>query len=216
MKIAIMGTGTVGQTIGGKLISLGHEVMMGSRTRDNNKAQEFVAKYGEHASMGTFGDAAAFAELIFNCTAGMGTLQAFGSCLPSSLENKIIIDLANALDFSKGMPPTLSIVNNTSLGEELQQLCAGAKVVKALNTMWCGLMVDPLLVNGGDHDAFICGNDADAKQQVTSLLQTFGWEATHIIDLGDITKSRGTEMFLPLWLSIYASRGNAAFNVKIV
>ncbi|MDZ4669020.1 MAG: hypothetical protein SGJ00_14225 [bacterium] len=134
----------------------------------------------------------------------------------SNLKGKIIIDLANSLDFSKGMPPTLSIVNTSSLGEEIQLKFPESKVVKALNTMWCGLMVNPTLVNGGDHTTFMCGNDELAKEKVKEILIAFGWLNSNILDLGDITKARGTEMYLPLWLSIYGAAKNGTFNVKIV
>jgi 8-hydroxy-5-deazaflavin:NADPH oxidoreductase len=216
MKIAILGTGTVGDTVGSKLIELGHQVKMGSRTADNEKALAFVAKHSGNAVSGTFEAAAAFGELIVNCTAGVGSVDALKLAGEANLTGKIIIDIANPLDFSNGMPPTLSIVNNNSLGETIQQNFPGAKVVKALNTMWSGLMVNPGLLAKGDHDCFICGNDADAKQTVQQLLMSFGWKPDHILDLGDITKSRGTEMYLPLWLSIFGATKNGGFNLKIM
>ena len=111
---------------------------------------------------------------------------------------------------------TLSIVNTNSLGEEIQRTFPGAKVVKALNTIWCGVMVNPVRVNGGDHHLFVCGNDADAKQKVTEILHSFGWQPKNILDLGDISKARGTEMYLPLWLSIFGQKKHGAFNLKIV
>lgn len=216
MKIAVFGTGMVGDTIGSKLIELGHSVMMGSRTSDHEKAKAFVAKHGEKATHGTFAVAAAYGEIIFNCTAGVGSISAFELAGEANLNGKIIVDIANPLDFSKGMPPTLAIVNTNSLGEEMQKSFPQAKVVKALNTMWCGLMVNPAMIHGGDHSTFICGNDADAKEKVKEILLSFGWKEMNILDLGDITKARGTEMYLPLWLSIYGATNNGAFNIKIV
>lgn len=215
-KVAVFGTGNVGDTIGSRLIELGHEVMMGSRTHDNEKAKAFVAKHNSHASTGTYNDAAAFGDIIFNCTAGVGSIDAFKMADEQNLNGKIIIDLANSLDFSKGMPPSLAFVNTNSLGEELQKNFPHTKVVKALNTMWCGLMVNPAMINGGDHHTFICGNDDTAKTEVKSILASFGWPEKNILDLGDITKARGTEMYLPLWLSIYGATNNGAFNIKIV
>jgi predicted dinucleotide-binding enzyme len=215
-KIAVLGTGNVGDTIGSKLIELGHEVMMGSRTADNAKALAFVAKHNAQASAGTFADATAFGELIFNCTAGMGSIEALKLAGEKNLEGKVLIDLANSLDFSKGAPPSLAFVNTTSLGEEIQKAFPQVKVVKALNTMWCGLMVNPAMINGGDHQTFVCGNDDDAKAAVKEILKSFGWIDSNILDLGDITKSRGTEMYLPLWLSIYGATKNGAFNIKLV
>ncbi len=216
MKIAVFGTGNVGDTIGSKLIELGHSVMMGSRTANNEKALAFVAKHNTNASAGTFAEAALFGEMVFNCTAGMGSIAALTMAGEQNLNGKIILDLANSLDFSKGMPPSLAIVNTNSLGEEIQKTFPQSFVVKALNTMWCGLMVNPGLVNGGDHATFVCGNDTDAKGKVKELLKSFGWAEKNILDLGDITKARGTEMYLPLWLSIYGATNNGAFNIKIV
>lgn len=216
MKIAVLGTGSVGDTIGSKLVELGHSVMMGSRTADNEKAKAFTGKHNGKASAGTFADAASFGELIFNCTAGGGSIDALKLAGDTNLKGKVIIDLANSLDFSKGMPPTLSVVNTTSLAEEIQKAFPDAKVVKALNTMWCGLMVNPGMINGGDHSTFICGNDEGAKTQVKDLLKTFGWQEKNILDLGDLTAARGTEMYLPLWLRIYGATKNGAFNIKIV
>lgn len=215
MKIAVFGTGMVGETIGSKLIELGHSVRMGSRTSDNEKAKAFVAKHKGKASAGTYADAASFGEIIFNCTAGVGSIEAFKMAGEQNISGKIIVDIANPLDFSKGMPPSLATVNTNSLGEELQHHFPQTKVVKTLNTMWCGLMVNPALINGGDHSVFLCGNDDTAKRQVRELLKSFGWSDRNILDLGDITKSRGTEMYLPLWLNIYGATNNGAFNIKI-
>lgn len=216
MKIAVLGTGNVGDTIGSKLIEVGHSVMMGSRTADNEKAQVFVGKHNGKATAGTFADAAAFGEIIFNCTAGVRSLDALGMAGEKNLHAKIIVDLANPLDFSHGMPPSLTICNTNSLGEEIQKAFPQAKVVKALNTMWCGLMVKPGMINGGDHSTFISGNDVGAKEEVKKILKSFGWNEQNILDLGDITKARGTEMYLPIWLSIYGTTKNGAFNIKIV
>lgn len=216
MKIAVLGTGNVGDTIGSKLIALGHTVMMGSRTADNEKAKAFADRHVEKASAGTFADAASYGEIIFNCTAGVGSMEALKLAGEKNLNGKIIIDIANPLDFSKGMPPSLAISNTNSLGEEIQKTFPQTKVVKALNTMWCGLMVNPTMINGGDHSTFVCGNDTAAKEKVKEILKSFGWLDKNILDLGDITKARGTEMYLPLWLSIYGATNNGAFNFKIV
>lgn len=216
MKIAVLGTGMVGDAIGSKLIGLGHQVMMGSRTADNEKAKAFLAKHAKNAQIGTFADAAAFGEIVFNCTSGGASLEVLKLAGENNLNGKILIDLANPLDLSKGMPPSLSIVNTSSLGEEIQKAFPKAKVVKTLNTLWCGLMVNPSLINKGDHNIFVCGNDASAKEKVIDILVSFGWSFINILDLGDISKARGTEMYLPLWLSIYGATNSGAFNLKIV
>ena len=217
MKIAVLGTGMVGESIGSRLIELGHSVMMGSRTANNEKAAAFVSKHpGGKARAGTFFDAAAFGELVFNCTKGAEVLNILKSAGVENLKGKILVDVTNSLDFSKGMPPTLSVCNTDSLGEQIQAAFPEAKVVKALNTMNCLIMVNPGLVNNGDHNVFLSGNDADAKKQVAKILKSFGWAEKNITDLGDISTARGPEMILPLWLSIYMSTGSGAFNFKIV
>lgn len=216
MKIAVFGTSNVGDTIGSKLFEVGHPVMMGSRTSDNKNAKAFVSKHKGNATAGTFAEAAAFGEIIFNCTAGVGSLNALQMAGEENLNGKIIVDIANPLDFSNGMPPTLAICNTNSLGEEIQKAFPQTKVVKALNTMWCGLMVNPAMINGGDHSTFVSGNDAAAKEEVKTILKSFGWLDTNIIDLGNITKARGLEMYLPLWLSTFGATNNGAFNIKIV
>jgi predicted dinucleotide-binding enzyme len=217
MKIAVFGTGMVGDTIGSRLIELGHLVMMGSRSITNEKALAFVAKHKTGASNGTFAEAAMFGEIIFNCTKGEASIDALKAA-GSAIDEKIIVDVSNPLDFSKGMPPSLipALSNTYSLGEEIQKTFPKAKVVKTLNTMWCGLMVNPNMIGGGDHTNFICGNDAGAKAKVKSLLNEFGWKDQNILDLGDITNARGSEAVLPIWLRVWSATKNGAFNFKLV
>lgn len=213
MKIGVLGTGMVGQAIAGKLVALGHEVTMGSRTADNPKATEWATGAGERASNGTYADAAAFGELVFNCTAGGGSLEALAAAGADNLRGKILVDVANPLDFSKGMPPTLFVSGDDSLGEQIQRAYPDTQVVKTLNTINCQVMVDPGKVPG-DHVVFVSGNDAGAKSRVTSLLtEGFGWK--QVMDLGDITTARGTEAYLLLWLRMWGAIGNADFNIVI-
>lgn len=217
MKVGVLGTGMVGEAIGTKLIETGHKVMMGSRTAGNEKAAAFVEKHpGGKAAAGTFADAAAFGEIIFNCVRGAEAINILKNAGEKNLNGKILIDITNPLDFSKGMPPTLLICNTNSLAEEIQTAFPAVKVIKSLNTMWCGLMVNPGMINGGDHNVFISGNDAQAKQQAAGILKSFGWPEKNIIDLGDIKTARSTEMFLPLWLSVMTAKNSGAFNIKIV
>ena len=184
MKIGILGTGMVGRAIASRLVQLGHEVKMGSHTADNAKAAEWLKSNGILASQGTFQDAASFGEMIFNCTAGSVSLEALRLAGSKNLKEKILVDIANPLDFSKGMPATLTICNTDSLGEQIQRTFPEARVVKTLNTVNCGVMVNPKILSG-DHDIFICGNDPSAKAKVTEFLYSFGWRT--VIDLGDIT-----------------------------
>ncbi len=212
-NIAILGTGMVGDAIGTKLVSLGYKVKMGSRTDNNEKATAWSDRNGLLASHGTFADAAAFGELIFNCTSGQVSLEVLQLAGRENLQGKILVDVANPLDFSKGMPPSLSVCNTDSLGEVIQRQFSDLKVVKTLNTLNCQLMVNPgLLADPGD--LFICGNDAAAKNEITGLLQSFGWEK--IIDLGDITAARGTEQLLPVWVRLMGTLGTPMFNFSIV
>ncbi|RYZ37038.1 MAG: NADP oxidoreductase [Myxococcaceae bacterium] len=213
MRIAILGTGMVGDALGNKLVALGHEVRMGSRTANNPKATAWAAKAGGKASQGTFADAAAFSELLFNCTLGNASLDVLKAAGEEALRGKVLVDVSNPLDFTKGMPPVLSTAPTDSLGEQLQRAFPSLKVVKALNTMNCHVMVDPSRVPG-DHDVFVSGNDADAKARVKQLLtEGFGWK--HVIDLGDITTARGTEAFLPLWLRLWGTLGTGDFNIHV-
>lgn len=214
MKIGILGTGMVGATLGTKLINVGNQVMMGSRSAENEKAAEWVKLNGSSASHGTFADAASFGKIIFNCTSGSGSIAALKSAREKNLNDKILIDVANPLDFSKGMPPTLFVCNTDSLGEQIQREFPGVDVVKTLNTVNCNVMVHPSLVSG-EHDLFICGNNEEAKSHVIDLLKNwFGWQS--IIDLGDITNARAMEMLLPIWIRLWGKLGTANFNYKIV
>ncbi len=215
MKIAILGTGMVGNAIGTKLTALGHEVKMGSRTTTNEKAATWANSAGQNASHGTFAEAAAFGELIFNCTKGEASVEVLKLAGEENINGKILLDISNALDFSKGMPPTLSICNDDSLGETIQRAFPDVKVVKTLNTMNCNLMVNAAGV-AGDHNVFVSGNDANAKAEVKKLLNSFGWSDKNIIDLGDISTSRGTEQLLPIWIRLMGTLGTANFNFHIV
>jgi 8-hydroxy-5-deazaflavin:NADPH oxidoreductase len=212
MRFGILGTGTVGQTLGTRLVQLGHDVKLGSRTAANEKAAKWVSAAGEHATHGTFADAAVFGEMVFNCTGGMVSLAALNEAGAENLKNKVVVDVSNPLDFSHGFPPTLTVCNTDSVAEQIQRAFPDAKVVKALNTMTAPLMVNPAAVPG-DHDLFLCGNDADAKARVTELLRSFGWRG--ILDLGDITAARGMEMILPIWLRLMGTFKTPMFNFHI-
>lgn len=213
MRIGILGTGVVGQTIGTKLVSLGHEVKLGSRAQKNEKAAGWAKTAGKGASQGTFADAAAFGEIVFNCTSGMASLEALRQAGAKNFEGKVLIDVANPLDFSKGMPPTLTVCNTDSLGEQIQREFPKARVVKSLNTVNCLVMVEPAKIPG-EHAIFVCGNDAAAKTQVADVLKKwFGWKS--VVDLGDISAARGVEMVLPLWVRLMGTFQSPNFNFVI-
>lgn len=221
MRIGVLGTGVVGNTIGSALLAGGNDVCMGSRSATNEKAADWVSQAESQglpgrATQGTFAEAARFGEIVFNCTSGMASLDALAQAGSDNLRGRILIDLANPLDFSKGMPPTLSVCNNDSLGERIQAAFPETRVVKTLNTINCMVMVDPTRVPG-DHVIFLSGNDAAAKKTVAQLLDDwFGWEPRNIIDLGDISTARGPEMILPLWVRTMLAIGSADFNFNLV
>lgn len=226
MKIGILGTGMVAQALGGKLASLGHEVMIG--TRDVAKTLERSEKdaYGNppfrewhreisNVKLEDFTQTAAFGEVVINATAGSASLAALEFAGAPHLNGKILIDVANPLDFSHGMPPSLVVCNTDSLGEQIQRNFPEVKVVKTLNTMNALLMVNPAQVANGDHHIFVSGNDQAAKDKVSGYLKEwFGWK--HVIDLGDITAARGTEMILPIWVRLMSALQTPMFNFKIV
>ena len=229
MKIAIIGTGAVGTTIASKLVELHHDVMIGTRNVEDKLASTKKDSYGnppfnewiktnKKVKLGTFADAAAFGELVVNATHGSSSVAALKLAEATNLKGKVIIDISNPLDFSKGMPPgLLPGLNNThSLAEEIQKTFPDTMVVKTLNTMWCGLMINPGLIGKGDHINFICGNDAEAKTSVKNILNQFGWQDKNIMDIGDITGARATESVLPIWLRVMGVLKGGAFNFKIV
>jgi len=214
MKIGILGTGTVGQTLAGKLVELGHDDRMGARDAGNEKAKKWAESAGPRASSGTFSDAASFGELVVHAARGEAALETLRAAGVGNLRCKVLWDLANPLDFSKGMPPTLFTgAAQDSLAERIQKELPEARVVKALNMVNATVMVDPART-GGETDVFIAGNDAKAKETVASLLREFGWKS--VIDLGDVTAARGMESYLLLWLRLWGVLGTPDFNIRIV
>lgn len=224
MKIAVLGTGGVGKAFAARLTELNHEVTVGTREvkntlekTGNGSFSDFMEK-NPTVKLNTFNLAAAWADMIINVSKGEHTLEVIKLAGINNLNGKIIIDISNPLDFSNGMPPSLfpQWSNTNSLGEEIQKLVPTAKVIKTLNTMWNGLMLNPAQLAGGDHVNYICGNDNEAKIRVIELLKEFGWKESSIMDLGDITAARATEATLPIWLRVYGAKKTGAFNFKIV
>ncbi|MEO1051025.1 MAG: NAD(P)-binding domain-containing protein [Bacteroidota bacterium] len=225
MKITVLGTGMVGRIIADKLKSLGHEVVLGTRNPKSTLTREEGDAYGnppfkdwykdhQDIAVQAFAEATAGGELIFNCTSGQATIAALEAAGAENFKGKVLIDLANPLDFSQGMPPSLNPTNTDSLGELIQRTFPEAKVVKTLNTMNAQIMVDPAKISGR-HSVFISGNDEAAKQVTKNILGEFGWPEQDIIDLGDITTARGSEMLLPIWLRLWGALGTAEFNFHI-
>lgn len=225
MRYAVLGTGSVGRKLAGKLASLGHEVAVGTRSPEATLARTELDRMGNppfaewlgeqpRVRLETFADAVAAAEIIVNATAGQGSVEALEQAGAANLAGKILVDVANPLDFSRGMPPFLDPVNTDSLGERIQRAFPEAKVVKTLNTMNSAVMVEPSRVPG-EHEVFVCGDDTEAKKAVAELLTSFGWPASSIMDLGGIGSARGTEMWLLLFLGVAGALGHADFNLHI-
>ncbi len=214
MRIGVLGTGAVGRRIATKLVELGHEVTMGSRSAESEALTEWLNEAGDGPRGGIFADAASAAELVFNCTSGEASLEALAAAGAENLAGKVLVDVANPLDFSQGMPPTLTVCNDDSLGERIQAAFPEARVVKTLNTINNQVMIEPGRLPGA-HNVFVCGEDASAKATVAELLREFGWAPEQIVDLGGIAAARGTEMYLPLWLCLMGSLGTADFNIQV-
>jgi 8-hydroxy-5-deazaflavin:NADPH oxidoreductase len=217
MRFGVLGTGLVGQAIATRLVEVGHEVMMGSRKADNENLVAWVERTGDHASGGTFAEAAAFGEAIFNCTAGVISLDALTTAGEENLAGKLLVDLANAVIVSGRIEaPSLDRPNTDSLAERIQRTFPAARVVKTLNTINCDVMVNPSLVEG-DHVIFLSGNDADAKAETLKILNSFGWPSARVIDLGDIASARGPEMYLALFSRLFILYGlDSHFSIAIM
>ena len=224
MNIAVLGTGMVGQAIAGRLDELGHSVVIGTRDPavtlartepDQMGNAPFSAWHAGHAGVevATFADAAARADLVVNASSGAATLAVLGLAGADNLAGKVVVDIANPLDFSAGFPPTLSVKDTDSLGEQVQRAFPEARVVKTLNTLTASLMVDPNAL-GESSTVFVSGEDTAAKATVVELLESFGHD--DVIDLGGIETARGTEMLLPVWLRLMGALGTGHFNFKVV
>jgi predicted dinucleotide-binding enzyme len=216
LDIAVLGTGPVGRAVAGRLSELGHSVTVGTRDPAGTAAREdYAAWAAEHPAVGlaSFAEAAGAAELVVNAAGGdvaLGILDAAGT---DNLAGKVLLDISNPLDGSKGFPPTLFVKDDDSLAEMIQRAHPRARVVKSLNTMNNAIMADPQRL-GEDTTVFVSGDDAEAKAVITGLLRQMGHG--DVIDLGGIETARGPEMWLPLWIRINLALGGNDFNLKIV
>ncbi|MFD7914566.1 NADPH-dependent F420 reductase [Streptomyces sp. NPDC059752] len=217
MRYAVLGTGIVGRTVAARLGGLGHQVVIGTREPAATLGRSEYAQWQEaHPTIGlaTFAQAARDGETLVNATGGRASIAALTEADAAHLDGKVLIDIANPLDFSGGFPPVLDPVNGDSLAELIQRTFPRLRVVKTLNTMNCQIMVDPGRV-AGEHHVFLSGEDADAKKSVRELLYAFGWPEASVLDLGGIETARGTEMLLPIWLRLMGALGHADFNFHI-
>ena len=226
MKVGVLGSGIVGRTLAAKLSSLSHEVTIGTRDVEallarsepdqmgNEPFAEWSQAQGDRIGISTFADATSQAELVVNATAGSASLRVLELAGADNLGTKVLVDIANPLDFSRGFPPSLSIVNTDSLAEQIQRAFPESRVVKSLNTVTARVMVEPREIEDGDHHIFVSGDDEGAKGQVTQLLESFGWK--HIVDLGGLSSARAAEMYLPLWVSLMGALNTPMFNIRLV
>lgn len=220
MRISVLGTGVAGRTLAAAFSTAGHEVVVGTRDVAESTARpdvgEWVAAHGD-VPLVALARAGAHADVLVNGTSGDGTLAALHGAADGAagLAGLVVADVSNPLDFSAGFPPTLSVANTDSLGEQVQAAFPEARVVKTLNTVNAQVMVDPGALDG-EHHVFVAGEDADAKAVVTGLLGDLGWSSAAVVDLGGIRAARATEMYLPLWLALMGEVGSPQFNIRIV
>jgi 8-hydroxy-5-deazaflavin:NADPH oxidoreductase len=208
MQIAILGTGAVGPALAKALSAAGHQVTIGTRDPEQTKAREQWAEVD--LPLAAYQDLDA--DIFINATNGSGSLPAL-QAVGDALKGKVVIDASNPLDFSQGFPPSLFVSNTDSLAEQLQRELPEARVVKMFNTMANQVMINPRGL-ADDSTIFVAGNDADARQNAASIAADLGW--TDVFDLGDLTAARGLEMYLPLWVRIFAQLGRPEFNIKLV
>lgn len=211
VKYGVLGTGAVGRALAGRLEALGHRVMIGGRGDPGEDLSEWLV--GRSTTYGTYREVAAFGDVLINCTKGTASVEALEMAGEENFSGKILVDIANPLDFSGGFPPRLSIINDDSLGEVLQRRFPKARVVKTLNTVANSVMVDPMRL-GAMHSVFVSGNDLEAKAVVVGILESFGWQS--IVDLGDISTARGTEQWMAMWTRLFKVAGTAEFNIVVV
>ncbi|NUR30399.1 MAG: NAD(P)-binding domain-containing protein [Catenulispora sp.] len=205
MKIAVLGTGEVGRRLASRFVEVGHDVVLGSRTADNADARAWAGQTG--SAHGTFADAAAFGEVVVNATGGLVTKAVLEAAGAANLAGKVVVDVSNALDFSKGFPPDAVTFDGIGVAEMIQRDFPQSRVVKTLNTMNNRVMARPDLVPG-DHLVFLSGDDAEAKGVTAGLLRDMGWREAQIMDLGGIATSRATEQVVILWVHMNGALGN--------
>jgi 8-hydroxy-5-deazaflavin:NADPH oxidoreductase len=215
VRIGILGSGTVGTTLGTALAAAGHDVRIGSRAAGTDTTRTWAEGVGDRASTGTFADAAAFAELLINATAGQHSLAVVGSAPPADLEGKVLLDVSNPLDHSAGFPPSLMVPSTDSVAEQLQRAHPGLRVVKCLNTVTAAVMVAPATI-AGDHQLPIAGDDASAKEAVRGLLRELGWRDVQLLDFGGLAGARAMEAYVLFWVALMIATGTPLFNIEIL
>jgi predicted dinucleotide-binding enzyme len=195
MKIGILGSGVVGQTLGTGFIKHGHQVKIG--TGNPGKLNDWIKSAGTNASVGSFEDAASYGDIIVLAVKGTAALNVLEKAVPDNLKGKTVIDATNPI---AELPPVNGVLQfftnqNSSLMEELQSKYPQANFVKAFSCVGSALMINPDF-GGIKPTMFIAGNNDDAKSQVKDILNTFGWE---IEDMGKVEAARAIEPLCILW-----------------
>lgn len=198
MKVAVLGSGMVGQTLGMGFATRGHEPMLGTRDPGQERVRDWARRAGRLARVGTFAEAARFGELAVLATLWSGTQSALELAGPENLRGKVVIDVTNPLDFSSGRP-RLALGWSDSGGEQVQRWLPGSRVVKAWNIVTAATMVDPQREEGTP-DMLIAGDDPEAKRTVASVLEEFGWP---VLDVGGLEEARLLEPLGMLWIRFF-------------
>lgn len=212
MKIGIIGSGDVGQSLGKGLVSLGYEVMIGTRDPKRKELRAWKLKLGKRASLGTTTEAANYGEICFLAIAWHAGEDVIAQIRPQ-LAGKIVIDVTNPLVFSDDQPPQLAVGHTISGGEIVQHSLPDSHVVKALNTVNHAHMINPKF-KSGTPSMFICGNNKSAIIHTADLLKEFGWN--DIIDIGGIEKSRLLEPLCLLWVEYGIARGTWKHAIAVL
>lgn len=210
-KAGILGTGDVGRALGKGFISLGYEVMIGTRDPESEKVAKLVKELGPAASAGTFQQAVRFGEVLALATLWSGTENAIRLAGPDHFAGKTVLDATNPLVFQAKGPPKLALGHTDSGGEQVQRWIPKARVVKVFNIVGNAHMVQPDFP-GGPPDMFICGNCEEAKKIVAGICADLGWPT---IDVGGIEGARLLEPMCILWVEYGLRTGtwNHAFKL---
>ena len=213
MKIAVLGTGSVGRTVAPAFAGLGHDVVLGTREPDATRARDHWVGDVADLALVEYSAVADGADLVVNATNGQGSLPALSAIGAERLGDKVVLDLANPLDFSAGFPPSLTVKDTDSLAEQIQRAFPEARVVKSLNTVTAGVMVDPARLEEPT-TMFVASDHADARAVVVGLLEQLGWN--DVVEFNELSAARGMEMWLPMWVRLMGRLETADFNLKLV
>ena len=207
----MLGTGPVGRTLAPAFARLGYDVVVGTRDPETTRAR---GDWPDDLPLAPYGEVADGADLVVNATNGRASLAALEAVGEEHLTGRVVLDVANPLDFSSGFPPTLSVKDDDSLAEQIQRAHPEARVVKSLNTVTAAVMVDPMRVGEGQTTMFVAAEDPEARATVISLLRALGWR--DVVEFEELSAARGMEMWLPLWVRLMSRLGTAEFNIKVV